>query len=122
MEEVAEKIAVAAFRFELVKQDPDKMIAFDIESSLELQGETGPYLLYSYARARRIISKAGSAPSIDVAGAAKLSNPKEVELIKRLSMFDKAIMEAASTSTRRRSRDTPTGYAPSSTSSTRRSR
>ncbi len=94
VEEVAEKIAIAAFRFELLKQDPDKMIAFDIESSLELQGETGPYLLYSYARARRIISKAGSAPSIDEEGAAKLANPKEVELIKRLSMFDKAIMEA----------------------------
>jgi arginyl-tRNA synthetase len=94
VEEVAEKLAIAAFRFELLKQDPDKMIAFDIESSLELQGETGPYLLYSYARAKRIISKAGAAPSIDEASAAKLTNPKEVELIKRLSMFDKAIMEA----------------------------
>jgi arginyl-tRNA synthetase len=94
VEEVAEKLAIAAFRFELLKQDPDKMIAFDIESSLELQGETGPYLLYSYARAKRIISKAGSDPSIDEASAAKLTNPKEVELVKRLSMFDKAIMEA----------------------------
>ena len=93
-EEVAEKIAIAAFRFELLKQDPDKIIAFDIESSLQLQGETGPYLLYSYARARRILSKAGLAPAIDEASAARLDKPKEVELIKALSMFDKAIMEA----------------------------
>jgi arginyl-tRNA synthetase len=92
--EVAEKLAIAAFRFELLKQDPDKMIAFDIESSLELQGETGPYLLYSYARARRIISKAGAVPLIDEKSAGGLNSPKEIELIKSLSMFDKAIIEA----------------------------
>ncbi|MGA2665680.1 MAG: DALR anticodon-binding domain-containing protein, partial [Nitrososphaerales archaeon] len=94
MEEVAERIAIAAFRFELLKQDPDKMIAFDIESSLELQGETGPYLLYGYARAKRILAKAGVAPSIDEGSAGRLSHPKEVELIKLLSMYDKAVMEA----------------------------
>ena len=93
VEEVAEKLAIAAFRFELLKQDPDKMIAFDIEASLELQGETGPYLLYSYARAKRIISKSDAAPSIDEESAANLNNPKEKELIKLLSMFDKAIIE-----------------------------
>jgi arginyl-tRNA synthetase len=93
VEEVAEKLAIAAFRFELLKQDPDKMIAFDIESSLELQGETGPYLLYSYARAKRIISKSDASPSIDEKSAASLNNPKEKELVKLLSMFDKAIIE-----------------------------
>ncbi|MDA4136228.1 MAG: arginine--tRNA ligase [Thaumarchaeota archaeon] len=93
VEEVAEKLAIAAFRFELLKQDPDKMIAFDIEASLELQGETGPYLLYSYARAKRIISKSDAVPAIDEENAANLNNPKEKELIKLLSMFDKAIIE-----------------------------
>ena len=57
MDSVAETLAVAAFRFELVKQDPDKMIAFDMESSLRLEGDTGPYLLYSYARASRILGE-----------------------------------------------------------------
>lgn len=94
VDDVAEKLAVAAFRFELVKQDPDKMIAFDIESSLELQGETGPYLLYSYARARRIIGKAGVEPSVDLQTAARLDKPKEVELIKAMSMYDKSVAEA----------------------------
>ncbi len=93
-ENVAEKMAVAAFRFELLKQDPDKMIAFDIESSLELQGETGPYLLYSYARARRILEKAGLTPKLTGETAGALNRAKEVELVKALSMFDKAVMEA----------------------------
>ncbi len=91
---VAEKMAVAAFRFELLKQDPDKMIAFDIESSLELQGETGPYLLYSYARALRILEKAGLPSHLTRESAGRLSQPKEVELVKALSMFDIAVIEA----------------------------
>ncbi|MDA4123484.1 MAG: arginine--tRNA ligase [Thaumarchaeota archaeon] len=91
---VAEKMAVAAFRFELLKQDPDKMIAFDIESSLELQGETGPYLLYSYARALRILEKAGVASHLTRESAGRLIHPKEVELVKALSMFDMAVIEA----------------------------
>ena len=94
IENVAEKLALAAFRFELLKQDPDKMIAFDIEASLELQGETGPYLLYSYARARRILGKAGLDSAIDDDAAKGLNNPKEIELIKALSMYDKSIIEA----------------------------
>src|SRR2546422_3334550 len=59
VERVAEAGAAAALRFELVKQDPDKGIVFDVEDSLKLEGGTGPYLLYSHARARRIIEKTG---------------------------------------------------------------
>lgn len=94
IKEVAEKMAIAAFRFELLKQDPDKIIAFDIESALQLQGETGPYLLYSYARAKRILAKADAEPSISEAAARKLTHPKEVALIKSVSMYDKAVIEA----------------------------
>jgi arginyl-tRNA synthetase len=92
---VAETLAVAAFRFELVKQDPDKMIAFDMESSLRLEGDTGPYLLYSYARASRILVKSGvKEPTIKREAAAKLQQPKELTLLKLLSTYDKAVLEA----------------------------
>ena len=92
---VGEALAVAAFRFELVKQDPDKMIAFDMESSLRLEGDTGPYLLYSYARASRILVKSGvQSPSLREEGASRLVHPKEVALIKLLSTYDKSLLEA----------------------------
>ena len=95
VDSVADGLAVAAFRFELVKQDPDKMIAFDLESSLRLQGDTGPYLLYSYARASRILVKSGAKePAISEATAAKLKHPKEVALLKLISTYDKSVMEA----------------------------
>ncbi|MCX8203015.1 MAG: arginine--tRNA ligase, partial [Nitrososphaeria archaeon] len=44
--EVAEAIAVGAFRYGMLKVDSDKQIVFDIEESLRLEGDTGPYLQY----------------------------------------------------------------------------
>lgn len=86
--DVAEAVAVSALRYELLKQDPDKMIVFDMDEALEFQGDTGPYLLYTYARARRILDKSDGSPRVDVASAAKLSRPQELRLAKKMSMLD----------------------------------
>jgi len=86
--DVAEAVAVAALRYELLKQDPDKMIVFDMEDALQFQGDTGPYLLYSYARARRILDKTEGNPGVDESSAAKLTKPEEIRLARRLSMLD----------------------------------
>jgi arginyl-tRNA synthetase len=94
LDDIAEAIAVSALRYELLKQDPDKMIVFDMEDSLRFEGDTGPYLLYTYARARRILDKTSGKPKIDMQSAAKLSKPIEKELVKKLSMLDKAVMTA----------------------------
>lgn len=94
LDDVAEAIAVSALRYELLKQDPDKMIVFDMEDSLRFEGDTGPYLLYTYARARRILDKTSGRPRIDLESAAKLSRPMEKELVKKLSMLDKAVVDA----------------------------
>jgi arginyl-tRNA synthetase len=88
VEDVAEAVAVAALRYELLKQDPDKMIVFDMEESLQFQGDTGPYLLYTYARARRILDKTEGRPRIGLSGAAKLRTRQEVQLAKKMSMLD----------------------------------
>ena len=86
--EVAEAIAVAALRYELLKQDPDKMIVFDMEDALQFQGDTGPYLIYTYARARRILDKTEGKPRISQSSAAKLVAKQEVQLAKKMSMLD----------------------------------
>ena len=88
VEEVAEGIAVAALRYELLKQDPDKMIVFDMEDALQFQGDTGPYLLYTYARARRILDKTEGKPTISPSAAVKLDKRQEVQLAKKMSMLD----------------------------------
>ncbi|MDG6909599.1 MAG: arginine--tRNA ligase [Nitrososphaerota archaeon] len=88
VDEVAEAVSVAALRYELLKQDPDKMIVFDIDDALQFKGDTGPYLLYTYARARRIIDRAEGKPGVDEASAAKLTKPQELRLAKRMTMLD----------------------------------
>ena len=86
--EVAEALAVAALRYELLKQDPDKMIVFDLEEALRFQGDTGPYLMYTYARARRILDKTDGSPKIDRSTAPLLTRPRETQLAKKFSMLD----------------------------------
>jgi arginyl-tRNA synthetase len=88
VDDVAEAVAVAALRYELLKQDPDKMIVFDMEDALQFQGDTGPYLLYSYARARRILDKTEGTPRITPSTAEKLNKKQEVQLAKKMSMLD----------------------------------
>ena len=88
VEGVAESVAVAALRYELLKQDPDKMIIFDIDEALQFQGDTGPYLLYTYARARRILDKTQGKPRISQSAAAKLEKRQEIQLAKKMSMLD----------------------------------
>ncbi|HKT22679.1 MAG TPA: arginine--tRNA ligase, partial [Nitrososphaerales archaeon] len=88
VEDVAEAVAVSALRYELLKQDPDKMIVFDMDEALQFQGDTGPYLLYTYARARRILDKTEGKPRMSAESAAKLAKPQELRLAKRMSMLD----------------------------------
>jgi arginyl-tRNA synthetase len=51
-------------------------------------------LLYTYARARRILDKTKGAPKLTLPTAAKLTKPQEIRLVKRLSMFDIAMATA----------------------------
>jgi arginyl-tRNA synthetase len=94
IEDVAEALAVAALRYELLRQDPDKLIVFDVEESLRFEGDTGPYLLYTYARARRILDKTGGVPRIDSTSAGGMTTAQEKNLVKKLSMLDKAVVAA----------------------------
>ncbi len=54
---IAQRIAVAALRYFLVKFSRGKVIAFDIREALSFEGETGPYLQYAVVRARNILAK-----------------------------------------------------------------
>jgi arginyl-tRNA synthetase len=99
-EELAEGIAVSAIRYNLLKQDLDKMITFDMKEALNLDGDTSLYLQYSFARAMRILEKGRSTleefknERNDHITFEMLNNKIEVELIKEISKFDLIIEEA----------------------------
>jgi len=54
---VARKVGIGAIKYNDLKQNPKTNIVFDWEKVLSLEGNSGPYLQYTYARARRIIDK-----------------------------------------------------------------
>ena len=90
MRSVAEKIAVGALRYALVKPDIDKLIVLDTDEILRLEGDTGPYLQYSYARACRILEKSEDEPSTKPP-----IEPLEVEkrLLRRMAILPKLLSE-----------------------------
>ncbi len=57
LEDRALKIAIAAIKYSMLKQDMNKTIVFDKKEALRFEGDTGPYLLYSYARAASLLRK-----------------------------------------------------------------
>lgn len=56
--EISEKIALAAIKFEFLRVDPEKKVTFEWDKALDLNLNSGPYAMYMYARASRIIEKA----------------------------------------------------------------
>jgi len=55
--EMAEKVAVGAVKYSFLKNSINQEIAFDINESISLEGNSGPYLQYTYARAQSVIEK-----------------------------------------------------------------
>lgn len=91
LKERAEKIGIGAIKYFLVKFDPVKPITYDPKASIEFEGDTGPYLQYTYARANSIIkkSKKKAAPK------PVLTEKIELELVKKLSQFPEAVGKSA---------------------------
>lgn len=94
LHEIANKVAVATLRYEMIKQDLDKIITFDYSKSLSLEGDTAPYIQYAYARAARILEKAQAVPNFD-ASYELLDSEYETNLVKLIGKFDLIIQDAA---------------------------
>jgi arginyl-tRNA synthetase len=98
LNEIAEKIAIASVRYYMIKHDLNKIISFDIVESLSLDGDTGPYLQYSYARAQRILEKSGQHYDSNVEADFELLNENsEKDLIKLLSKLDLVLEDSVVT-------------------------
>jgi arginyl-tRNA synthetase len=98
LNKIADEISISAIRYNMIKQDLDKIITFDIKESLSLEGDTGPYLQYAYARSQRILEK--SKQGIIMAGRTdfafeQLTHDSEIALIKEISKLDLVVENAA---------------------------
>ncbi|MCH8973016.1 MAG: arginine--tRNA ligase [Thaumarchaeota archaeon] len=94
LSKIANDISVGTIRYEMIKQDLDKIITFDLTKSLSLVGNTAPYLQYTFARAARILEKAETKPNFD-ASFDLLKNDHEISLIKTIGLFEIQVRDAA---------------------------
>lgn len=94
VELIAHQVAVGTLRYEMIKPDLDKIITFDLTKSLSLEGDTAPYIQYTYARAGRILEKAESSPNFD-SKFELLNNEFETELIKMIGLLEINVRDAA---------------------------
>lgn len=94
-DEIAEKGAVAAVKYAFLKVSTGQEIAFDLKESVSFDGDSGPYLLYSYARCKSVLRKA-SAQSSDIQGLAlSTMNPEEHALSRLIHFFPEVVCAAA---------------------------
>ncbi|WP_162276833.1 arginine--tRNA ligase [Mucilaginibacter pedocola] len=89
-------IGMGALKYFLLKVDPKKRLLFDPKESIDFQGHTGPFIQYTHARVKSVLSKAGynaetSTSDVETLGAA------ERDLIVLLSKFPQTIQDAAAT-------------------------
>jgi len=92
-EEIYRIIGLGALKYYVLKVDPKKRILFDPKESVDFQGNTGPFIQYTYARIQAILRKA----DFDFSSAVNniQLHEKEKELIKQLEMFPEVIQTSA---------------------------
>ena len=94
IEKIAQSVSIGTLRYEMIKQDLDKIITFDLAKSLSLEGDTAPYIQYAYARASRILEKSGIKPTTDV-DFSLLQEKSELDLVKTIGLFNLQVRDAA---------------------------
>ncbi|MFA6429030.1 MAG: arginine--tRNA ligase [Patescibacteria group bacterium] len=93
--DAAWKIAMAAIKFTMLKQDSDKQIVFDLKQALSFEGSTGPYCQYAATRLGSIVKKAPQLPSEDAPLTNAFSHISEKRLALTLATFPAVLERAA---------------------------
>ena len=95
-DEIARIVGLGALKYFLLKVDPRKNMMFNPRESIDFNGNTGPFIQYTYARIQSLLRKAAPADlSADIS--AVEPNEKEVTLIQRLADFPSVVAEAGRT-------------------------
>ena len=92
-EELYRIIGLGALKYYILKVDPRKRILFNPEESVDFQGNTGPFIQYTYARIQSILRKADLDYSETISD--YTLNDKEKELIKQLQLYPETVVLAA---------------------------
>ncbi len=94
IDEISETVGLGALKYFLLKVDPRKNMMFNPAESIDFNGNTGPFIQYTYARIRSVLRKAAELGYEIGDYAAVTPNDKEIALIQTLSDFPPTVEEA----------------------------
>jgi len=95
-ESLYKTIGMGALKYYILKVDPKRRILFDPKESIDFNGNTGPFIQYTYARIQSILRKADFDFNTVILSEAEVSlHPKEKEVIKTLQQYPEVIQNAA---------------------------
>lgn len=94
--EIARKVGLGALKYFILKVDPRKNMLFNPAESIDFNGNTGPFIQYTYARIQSVLRKAdNTTPFLLGEGGGEASlDPKELSLIQRLTEYPSAVRTA----------------------------
>ena len=88
-------IGLGALKYYILKVDPKKRILFDPKESIDFQGNTGPFVQYTYARIQSILRKYAEMGAADSTAMPDTLHEKEKALLKSITLFPAIVQEAA---------------------------
>ena len=92
--EVARKVGLGALKYFLLKVDPRKNMLFNPKESIDFNGDTGPFIQYTYARIRSVLRKAAESGFDANTEVLAEPNKKEAALIQKIDDFRNVVAEA----------------------------
>lgn len=97
--EISRMVGLGALKYFILKVDPKKTMLFDPKESIDFNGNTGPFIQYTYARIKSLQRRSAEQGGITAATVAafdegRLPEPKEIELVKHLADFAGVVAQA----------------------------
>lgn len=92
--ETIEAVAIGAIKFNDLSSDPKKDVIFDWDQIMSLEGDSGPYLQYTFARCQSVLNKTEIKEQKNIDEIPNEINEDEMALIKEFYKFEEKIMEA----------------------------
>ena len=90
-DDIAQKVGLAAIIFNTLSTATNKDQIFDWNTALSFQGETGPYIQYTYVRTKSVLEKIGSIPNIQEIDFSKLTDEFSIKVLKSLYAFKETL-------------------------------
>lgn len=94
VDEITEIVGLGALKYFLLKVDPRKNMLFNPKESIDFNGNTGPFIQYTYARIRSVLRRAADAGMNITAYEGVIPGEKEITLIQSLADFPTVVSEA----------------------------